>query len=565
MQCKNPPFLNQNSESFQMDLIKKVRQFLADEKIDYLLVNATNEFLVEYSALSENARYFLTNFSGSTGDALISQDKIALFVDGRYHEQADQEVDKKLVKVVKMKLSQTFSECLAKEIKSSKTLAIVAQKNSQGRYEIFKRAMELKGIKIRLLDFDPVMKFIEQPETEKNTHKIEEVDISITGMTADEKLAAVAKNLHSNEGILITNLEEVSYLCNLRDFSKNCSSKIEGKCLVMKKEAVLFTNSPIKQFSKKFGILPLTEFKNFIENLAKIDLFFVDKLSISAYDYGILNEKVAFLETNVLKEMKSIKTKEEIAHYKKCFERTDAALGATRDFIENNENLSEYDIAKNLEENFYKFGAKSLSFNSIVAKDANSALAHYTKNSIDEIITEGASVLIDCGAYYEGGYATDCTRVFVKGTPSKVQKKIYTLVLKGFLAAFNKKITSKTSGYELDKAARKILTENAPKGFAFSHALGHGIGINVHEAPPNLGLATIAKTPIKPNMCFTIEPGLYKKGFGGVRLENSCYLEEDGTKMTIKSFANMCFEKKLIDYSLLTKREEKWLKAFEVK
>lgn len=296
-----------------------------------------------------------------------------------------------------------------------------------------------------------------------------------------------------------------------------------------------------------------------------MNTIYVDKTSINAYDYALLGNKAANLKKNYIKEMKSVKTKEEIEHYKKCFERTDKALVETREFIEQNNNLSEYDIAKNLEQNFYKFGAKSLSFKSIVAKDKNSALAHYSKNSKTEILEDCSLILIDCGAYYEGGYATDITRVFVKGEPSKLQKKVYTTVLKGFLKAFNKKINPKTTGFSLDKAARKILDENKPAGFEFSHSLGHGIGISVHESPPSLAFSPTAKTPLKPNMCFTIEPGLYNPKHFGVRLENSCYLEQSNGKLIIKSFSNMCFEKKLIDFDLLTYTEKKQLKNFELK
>ena len=94
----------------------------------------------------------------------------------------------------------------------------------------------------------------------------------------------------------------------------------------------------------------------------------------------------------------------------------------------------------------------------------------------------------------------------------------------------------------------------------FSHGLGHGVGISVHEAPPNLSKNEIAKTVIKNNMCFTIEPGLYNRDYFGVRLENSCYLK-DGS---INSFTNMCYEKKLIDFNLLTDNEKEWLSHFEV-
>ena len=195
-----------------------------------------------------------------------------------------------------------------------------------------------------------------------------------------------------------------------------------------------------------------------------------------------------------------------------------------------------------------------------MAKDKNSALAHYSKSSKEEIIKDGSLVLIDCGAYYEGGLATDITRVFVKGQPSELQKKVYTTVLKAFLHAFNFD-SDEFCGYEVDALARKIFENNSIEGFEFNHGLGHGIGISVHEAPPNLSKNEIAKVKIEENMCFTIEPGLYNKEHFGVRLENSCYFQNG----KINSFVNMCYENKLIDYDMLTVQEMEWLGKFEVR
>jgi Xaa-Pro aminopeptidase len=169
-------------------------------------------------------------------------------------------------------------------------------------------------------------------------------------------------------------------------------------------------------------------------------------------------------------------------------------------------------------------------------------------------------ILIDCGAYYEGGLATDITRVFVKGNPSDLQRKVYTTVLKAFLNAYNTQIKDGLSGFDIDCSVRKFFSDNSIDGFVFNHGLGHGIGINVHEAPPNLGCNYIAKTPLKNNMCFTIEPGLYNKDYFGVRLENSCYLKNN----KICSFVKMNYEKKLINYSMLTEQEKFWLNEFEV-
>lgn len=533
-----------------MELVKKIRKFLKDNKIDYLLVNSTNEFLEEYSDLSENSRYLLTKFSGSTGDALISQKDIFLFVDGRYHKQADVEVDKNIITVVNLELGESINSALIKKIPQKKIFALVSKKNSQARLELFKKELKSKNVKIKLLDSDP---FIDDKDPKQPTKfpSIEQINATITGFSANQKFKMISSKLGQDEAILITNSEEISYLCNLRDFSKPFSSKIKGKCLIA------------KDFWWK--CLSDCNFEEYIKKLKKINKIFVDKASINAYDYSILGKKAKTLKTNYIKEMKSVKTKEEIEHYKECFRKTDMTLMATRDFIENNSDISESDIAKALEENFYVYGAKSLSFKPIVAKDKNSALAHYSQSSAKEILKDGSLVLIDCGAYYEGGYATDCTRVFVKGKPSALQKKIYTTVLKGFLAAFNKKLNDKTTGFALDEAARKILNTNKPEGFEFSHALGHGLGISVHESPPNLSPSKTAKSPLKLNMCFTIEPGLYNPKKFGVRLENSCYLTEENNKRTIKSFSNMCFEEKLIDKKLLTKTEKKQLQMFEVR
>ncbi len=488
-----------------------MRELLKKLRVDYLLVNSTNEYLVEYSELSENARYTLTGFSGSTGDALITEDKIYLFVDGRYHIQAEQEA-KAGITVVKLQLGQKQDEEIRKLINKRKTLGIVAKKVSQARLESF------KGYKIKLLDTDPI-----------NNHTEPHVAPLIE--------AFPAKKYKPKKTTFITNLEEVSYLTGYRDFTKDYTSKIWAK-MVINGDLILFTdNNACEEY-----------LKNFQGELV------VDKNSINAYDYSLIKKPIH--KPSEIKFMKSIKSDEEIEAYKKAFECTDKALMATRKFIEENDNISEADIACRLRYEFKKSGAKSLSFKSIVAINQNSALAHYSKNSQTTKLKEGNLVLIDCGAYYESGLATDITRVFVKGKPSELQKQVYTTVLKAFLNCFKSNLET---GYEIDSLAHKILDNNLD-GFMFSHGLGHGIGINVHEAPPALNQSDIAKTPILDNMCFTIEPGLYNSEYFGVRLENSCY-KKDGK---IYSFVKMGYEGKLIDFSLLSEQEQEWLKEFEI-
>lgn len=489
----------------------QTNSILEKYKIDYLLVNSTNEYLVEYPSLSENARYTLTGFSGSTGDALIAQDKIYLFVDGRYHTQADLEA-KKGVTVVKLQLGQKQDDEIKKLIEPDKVLGIVSKKVSQSRLEGF------GDINIKLLDKDPINDYTE-PHREIPSK-------------ADEPKVLNTKPAY------FSNLEEVSYLTGMRDFSKDNSAKIWQKLFIDEKGQRLFEDS---KSAEEF-------LKNYEGELL------VDKTTINAYDYSLIKHPIH--RPSPVKTMKAVKSDREIEAYKKAFERTDKAVMAIREYIESNDNLSEYDISTRLREEFIKYGAKSLSFNSIVAINENSALAHYAKNSKDVILKDGSLVLIDCGAYYESGLATDITRVFVKGKPSELQRKVYTTVLKAFLNAFHSDLKT---GFEIDTLAHTIL-DNAFDGFTFGHGLGHGIGINVHEAPPNLSQNEIAKTEIRDNMTFTIEPGLYNPKHFGVRLENSCY-KKDGK---IHSFVKMGYEGKLIDFGLLSEQEKEWLKEFEI-
>lgn len=523
-----------------MDNIKIIKDFMAENSIRYLLVNSTNEFLVEYNTLEENSRYKLTNFSGSTGEALVTPDAIYLFVDGRYHIQADLEVNHDKITVVKLQTGQKYLAELIKQIPQDEILGMFSKKNSQSKIEII-----AKSRKIKLLDLDP----LDSEILIDNSSNVV-LDEKYTGKSTAKKIGRISHHLSPDSAVYLTDLDEVSYLFNMRNFSQNYSAKIKAKALIFKDNAILFTQDKMHTLDE------------FLKTVNK--KVFVDKASINGYDYKLLGGNAVPMKNNPVKLMKAKKTDAELEHLKSAFSRTDKAVSAIRDYIETSDNISEFDISNKLEEEFKKQGAVGLSFKSIVAKDKNSALAHYSKCSNDEILRDGSLVLIDCGAYFEGGLATDITRVFVKGTPSELQRKIYTTVLKAFLRAFNytKVHTERPlKGFDIDKSVHEFFNSQELDGFVFNHGLGHGIGINVHEYPPNLSTNEIAKVNLEDGMCFSIEPGLYKEGAFGVRLENSCYYK-DGQ---IHSFVHMNYENKLINYDMLTEQEKDWLAEFEVK
>ncbi len=546
-------------------MIKKLREFLSDNNLDYLLVNTTDEFLVEYNELSNNSRHLVTGFSGSTGDALVSKESVWQFVDGRYHEQADEEVDKKAVTVVKLALGQTFSEELANKIKPNSKIGVVSKKISLSFYKILKYKLQKKHTKIVSLDFDPITQF-QKAKPDTNNESAQQVDISITGTSADEKFKILTKKIPKDCVYFDTNLENIAWLTNFRQYKTPFSSTFKAKAVVSKQKVLIYTDEKVEgEIGKHFEILPLYALDKAFKN---IETVFYNSGTINYYDFKLIKSKAQESPKDMIKELKSIKNPAEINHFKSCFERTDKVVNAAFKKLQNKalgDPLSEADLSNFVESQFKAQGAKQLSFSTILAAGKNSSIIHYSNPSEKVEINDGDFVLLDCGGHFEGGYSTDITRTFVKGEPSDLQKRVYTTVLKMFLNAYNYKVTNRTTGFTLDKIARKIHAKSGLKDFNFNHGLGHGVGISVHENPPTISFSASGKSVLKENMVFTIEPGLYKTGFGGVRLENTVYLTKQNGQLKIESFSHVPFQESAIDEKLLSEQEKLWLRNWQAK
>lgn len=541
-------------------MLEQLRETLKSNNLDYLLINTTDEFLVEYNELCNCARYFVTGFSGSTGDVLLSKNEMWQFVDGRYHEQADAEVNHNTTKVVKLQLGQTFSNELVERIKPNSVIGIVSKKVSLNFYKNLKSKLDKKHCKIKTLDFEPVAQIVEL-KTSDNNETVKQIALSISGQSADEKFLKIIKKLKKEETLLDTNLENIAYLTNCRQYKTPFSSVFKAKLVLNKKGAIIFSDEIFEtEIGKYYKIQPL---KNFDKEIKKLKNIIYTPSTINFYDYSLIKRKSVESDFDYIKEMKAIKNNAEIEHFKKNFARTDKVVNKVFEFVQNQDNLSEKALADEVFKEYKNQGAKQLSFSTILAAGTNSSIIHYSHPSDNKKITDGDFVLLDCGGHFEGGYSTDITRTFVKGIPSEIQKKVYTTVLKMFLNAYHYKVTNKTTGFTLDAVARKIHKQSGLKDFNFNHGLGHGVGINVHENPPTISCGIMGKKVLKENMVFTIEPGLYKPGFGGVRLENTVYLTKIKGELKLQSFSHVPFQENAIEYSLLNKQELKWLKDWQ--
>jgi Xaa-Pro aminopeptidase len=221
---------------------------------------------------------------------------------------------------------------------------------------------------------------------------------------------------------------------------------------------------------------------------------------------------------NLVERLRIVKDKDEVDATRVACEQARRAFDVVRASIR--PNMTELDVAAELEYQARRFGAKCLSFPAIVAVGPRAALPHARPTS--RRLSESDFTLLDWGVN-SGLYMSDLTRVLVTGKISPKLRKIYAVVLKAQLAAIDA-IRPGRTGEQIDRVARKVITR-AGFGKAFGHGLGHGTGLEIHEAPR---LAVGHKTKLRPGMIVTVEPGIYVPGWGGVRIEDDVLVTRDG-------------------------------------
>lgn len=534
-------------------LIEYLKNFLSKNDIDGLVVNSTNEFLVEYNVLDLNSRYHLTDFTGSTGDVLFTQDKIYLFVDTRYHEQADNQVNHDYIDVVKMPLSKSFLTALSEIIPAYYKVGMISNKTSKKFYDNLTKKLQTKNSTIKLLNTDPITEY-KKDSIKEIDYNVFTVNTDIAGNKPDEKYETIKKYLDKDFNILVTSLEDIAYLTNLRSYDFAYSAIFPAKAIINQNNTTIFTNCNLPYIGEYFEVKPLSEYEQVLKSIEKSEIF-IDEEQLTIYDYKLINQSNK-IQPSYLKLFKTVKSENEINHLKHCFARADEALKTVYEMINSDTIYSEYDYYEALVKAMKDNGAHSLSFKPIVAAGSNTSIIHYSTPSKEKMVTDGDLLLVDYGGYYEGGLATDTTRTFIKGTPTAEQKTAYTAVLKAFLNACFNKYNKKSAYYNIDKIARETIKKSISDDFPFAHSTGHGVGISVHENPPRVSSSDVSKTKIIENTVFSIEPGVYKEGWGGIRLENTVYAKYEDDKITMNSLSHFPFEIKLVDFSAMNDYEK---------
>jgi len=340
-------------------------------------------------------------------------------------------------------------------------------------------------------------------------------------------------------------------------------------------------NDTMESFSKvsqeSITIIEIDAWDNIQQYLEKVvsrdayEKIYFDSNNLTVLDFNCLietfSEKKLIDKPKMMTKYHSMKNEAEMKAIVSSFNNADKAIYNTikqiKSDFESKEQFSELDCYNIANEIYKAGGAKAQSFKTIMGVGPNSSIIHYSTPSPKVIVKNGDLVLIDSGAYYESGYATDTTRTFTVGNnkPNKIYIEIYSLVLKGFLNAMNAIFPIGTTGKIIDKITRKPLQD---RGYDYSHGTGHGVGINVHEG--NYLISPQSEVPLQLGTIGSIEPGIYLPEIGGVRLENVVKVIKHPTlegMLKFKSLVYIGFDHSLIDLSLFSDDEKEMLDDYE--
>lgn len=326
------------------------------------------------------------------------------------------------------------------------------------------------------------------------------------------------------EALLVTNFTNVTYLTGFTGDSSYLLLMRKGETLLTDRRYTtqLEEECPDLELEVRGPKLSMPKLLARVLGRAKLSSLAIENGSMTVGLYRQLESTLPGVELvgtdGLVEELRAVKDRQEIAAICRAVRQAERGFEVIRSAITLDQ--SEKQIAADLESQLRRFGAEGFSFTPIVGVGPRSALPHGRPST--RRIGESDFTLIDWGAR-EGLYVSDLTRMVVTGKISPKLRKVYGVVLKAHQAGI-RAIRPGVACEEVDEAARKVIAQ-AGYGSRFGHSLGHGIGLEVHEAPR---LAGGSKTTLRPGMVVTVEPGVYLPGWGGIRIEDDVLVIRDG-------------------------------------
>ena len=576
--------LNRNIKNMKTEIKNKLAALRAEMKAHQLsafIVPSTDPHSGEYVPEHWESRKWISGFTGSAGTAVITLTDAGLWTDSRYFIQAEEQLAGTGIRLFKDRLPETPSigEWLGSVLKAGDKVGIDGWVNSHQEALGLRNELKTKGLRLETMTediFDTL--WADRPSLPQTPVFI--LDETRTGASCSEKIGRIQEAIAKNgvSAIILSALDEIAWTLNLRGNDVHCNPVFISYLLIAKKGYTLYIlkekiTNEVRTYLEGHQVV-IKPYSALAEDLRTFDSKREGVLQISPLaNEALYDLSTRYAETIVAPSpvtlMKAVKNETEQAGFRKAMERDGVALVKFLRWLEEAVpagNESEVSIDQKL----YQLRAeqadfRGISFDTIAGYKEHAAIVHYEATPETDIpLKPEGLLLLDSGAQYLDG-TTDITRTIALGPLTEEEKTDYTLVLKGHLHLQNAHFPAGTCGTQLDVLARSAMWKC---GINYMHGTGHGIGhfLCVHEGPHQVRMNHVP-TLLEPGMIITDEPGIYKAGRHGIRIENTLLIvpaqeTEFGKFYKFEPLTLCPIDKKAIAMEIMTDEELTWLNEY---
>ncbi|MDX2202071.1 MAG: aminopeptidase P family protein [Hyphomicrobiaceae bacterium] len=564
--------------------LARLRARMAAAKVDAFLVPRADEHQGEYVPPCAERLAWLTGFTGSAGLAVVARTEAAIFVDGRYIVQAPQQVDTSAFEV-RLIHGARLEDWLGDKLKAGAVVGFDPRLHTETMMADLRSQLKTKGMRLKALGRNLVDEAWGKARPAPPVGLVVPHPLRYAGKSAETKIAELQAALKKDEAdaVVLTLPDSICWLLNIRgaDVAHNPVAlafavvPAAGKPELFMDPAKLGPEarqhlSPLAKLSPPSG---LAERLDALKAQGK-------RIRLDPNTAGVwFFRKLARGKARIVRGPdpcvlpKAIKNAAEIKGSRAAHKRDGAAVARFLAWLDReapSPQVDEIAACRRLEEVRAETQAlKEISFDTISGSGANGAIVHYrVTTASNRRLKSGELFLLDSGAQYVDG-TTDITRTIAIGRPTREMQERFTLVLKGHIAIATARFPKGTRGVDLDPFARRALWQ---AGLDYDHGTGHGVGsfLSVHEGPQSISRRSM--TVLEPGMIISNEPGYYKEGAYGIRLENLVLVTEPekpaGADREVMGFETLTlapFDRRLVLPALLLPDEREWLNAYHAR
>lgn len=561
--------------------LSAIRQWLVQHDIDALIVPHEDEYLGEYVPAHNERLHWLTGFTGSAGAAVITQDKAAIFVDGRYTVQVTKQVPNELFEYRHL-INEPALDWIIDHVTAGKKVAIDPRMHS-GAWLEAAQAKLTKQHQLTILETNPIDElWLDRPAAVVSEVRLMATDsVGQSSTSKREQIGAIIAK-QGGDSAVITALDSICWLLNVRGLDVSRLPVLLSHAILHSNGNVEFFLDPARlpsEFAQHVGqgvsVYHPEQLQARLEALGDSKVLLDANTSNAWFKLVLQNSGATVISAaDPCLMPKAAKNATEIAGMKACHIRDGVAMVTFLSWLDNEvaqgQLHNEAQLADKLEAiRRMDPSLMDLSFDTISAAGGNAAMCHYNHENqpTPGQLSLNTLYLVDSGGQYLDG-TTDITRTIAIGQPSDDMIKQFTLALKGHIGIARARFPQGTRGFQLDTLARQHLWA---EGYDYDHGTGHGVGhfLSVHEGPASISKRLI-DVPLVEGMVLSNEPGYYRAEQFGIRIENLELVVElptqgDFSVLTFESLTRCPIDVRNIDVNLLTRPELAWLNEYHDK